>query len=141
MILISQFHLVSTHLARGEATIKKNGQKMSHLKTFLAAKSSPNFLWVLDSHSCFRTGGIRHGQGPNQEAWVAPIDMVGVLGPTMEFYLFISWQVFNKFTAQYVQQSLESLIMIKGVMVLCCGTVFTNSAHFDCMKCLVEWFV
>src|SRR6202011_1441979 len=98
--------------------------------------SSPNFLWVLDRHSCFRMGGIRHGQGLNQEAWVAPIDMVGVLSTAMEFYSFISWQVFNKFTAQYVQQSLKSLTTIKGAMVLCCGTVFTNSVHFDCMKCL-----
>jgi hypothetical protein len=73
-----KFHLTSTHLARGEAGVPKNGPKMTGLKSFLMRSQDPkpNFLLIIDTHSCYKTGYLKHGMGANKEAWVAPIDKV-----------------------------------------------------------------
>jgi hypothetical protein len=78
LIKPSKFHLASTHLARGEATLAKNGAKMTKLKSFLTRSEDPkpNFLWVIDTHSCYETGQLRHGMGSHNESFVAPIDKV-----------------------------------------------------------------
>lgn len=75
-----KYHLTSTRLARGEAASTKNGAKMAKLKSFLTRSQDPkpNFLWIIDTHSCYKTGCLRHGTGSNNESLVAPINTVSV---------------------------------------------------------------
>lgn len=58
--------------------VTKNRAKMAKLKSFLTQSEdpAPNFLWVIDTHSCYKTGQLRHGMGSLDESFVAPIDKV-----------------------------------------------------------------
>ena len=51
---------------------------MNGLKRFLDANKDANFLWAVDSHSCYQTGGLVHGQGAIGAPWVSPADEVSI---------------------------------------------------------------
>ena len=51
---------------------------MNALKRFLDTNQDSDFLWAVDSHSCYQTGGLVHGKGANNVPWISPVDEVRI---------------------------------------------------------------
>jgi len=51
---------------------------MNALKLFLDKNGVSNFLWAVDSHSCYQSVGLVHGQGANDVSLIAPVDQVRI---------------------------------------------------------------